>query len=346
TALGHYKPLLPVVVTCANEEDAKALNRLNKTVFNIVSTKDNHSLIYKCTNSPVTDLRIVGSPVYACRVAVETGVWIGFEWSQISYVIDGFKPKAGAAWCKPTTISQALIFMLSKPGYNLPLLPPGAPIPPPLKHHPTTRRTSARSHPPPSPWKSAGTPAKSRTPKMTVKFEHAASTPPPSPSSSRARMRFKEASSSSSTTVPAPSNSTPTRGSSFRGPPPPDPTEDLAMGMSFAHVSASCLRSSSTLAVGGGLDLNMGCEYLSRIILPPPSMFEASQPALSISFGHRADERLLSLGANAEQALLVLPTRVHSHNVAMFAYHTAISLGWDLQQCKKLYEEIRFPGEY
>ncbi|KAI0349068.1 hypothetical protein OH77DRAFT_1594429 [Trametes cingulata] len=77
TALGHYKPLLPVVVTCANEEDAKALNRLNKTVFNIVSTEDNHSLIYKCANSPVTDLRIVGSPVYAFRVAVETGVWIG-----------------------------------------------------------------------------------------------------------------------------------------------------------------------------------------------------------------------------------------------------------------------------
>ncbi|KAI0348816.1 hypothetical protein OH77DRAFT_1594568 [Trametes cingulata] len=244
--------------------------------------------------------------------------------------------------------------MLSKPGYNLPLLPPGAPVPPPeapsddekdevdsdaaldaeveellnSDSEEDHKPWSARGHPPPSPWKSAGTPAKSRTPKMSVKFEHAASTPPPSPSSSRARTRFKEASSSSSTTVPAPSSSTPTRGSSFRGPPPPDPTEDLAM------------------AVGGGLDLDAGREYLSRIILPPPSMFEASQPALPISFGHRADERLLSLGANAEQALLVLQTRVHSHNVQTFAYHTAISLGWDLQQCKKLYEEIRFPGEY
>ncbi|KAI0349438.1 hypothetical protein OH77DRAFT_1230997 [Trametes cingulata] len=123
TALGQYKPLLPVIVTCAYEQDAKAINQLNNTIFNVVSTEDNHSLAHKCENPPVTEIRIHGSLLYAFRVAMETGVWIGFEWSHISHIINTFKPKNSATWCKPTTISQALVFMLSKPGYNLPLLP-------------------------------------------------------------------------------------------------------------------------------------------------------------------------------------------------------------------------------
>ncbi|KAI0363287.1 hypothetical protein BV20DRAFT_1058173 [Pilatotrama ljubarskyi] len=247
-------------------------------------------------------------------------------------IINNFKPKNTAAWCKLTTISQALVFMLSNPGYNLPLLPAGAPIPPPELASEDEQDDgdsdaaldaeveelinaqgddgydpwNARGGPPPSPSKSATTPARSKTPKMSVNFEYAPSTPSPSLSASWARGRFKEGSSSSST-VTRPSGSTPTRGSTLRGHPPPDPTEDLA------------------IAVEDGLNLDTGREYLSRIVLPPPSMLERSRPALP----------------SASDII-----HVHSHNVKTFAYHAVMSLSWDLKECKELYEEIRFPEAY
>ena len=39
----------------------------------------------------------------------------------------------GITFCKPSTIQRALVFMLSKEGFNVPLMGPDDPVPPPHK---------------------------------------------------------------------------------------------------------------------------------------------------------------------------------------------------------------------
>ncbi|KAI0735649.1 hypothetical protein C8Q76DRAFT_792174 [Earliella scabrosa] len=128
--MGKYDKLLPIVVICAHKEDAEAIDLLNDDIFDVVESRDAHLLAYLAQNRPVT---LSDNKIYAIRHAVETpekgmtGIWVGFHWFAFLACLD----KDKCTWCKPKTLSEALVFMLSKTGYNFPLLTDKQPIPPP-----------------------------------------------------------------------------------------------------------------------------------------------------------------------------------------------------------------------
>ncbi|KAI0739798.1 hypothetical protein C8Q80DRAFT_1274816 [Daedaleopsis nitida] len=116
----QFKPLLPIVVTCTCLANAQAVLKLNDLIKNI-DPEDAHTLAYTVQNS---DLDIVGTQFSNG----DTGVFDGINWQlHLRHLID---PRS-STWCKPGTMKEAIVFMLSKPGYNFPLITNGDPIPSP-----------------------------------------------------------------------------------------------------------------------------------------------------------------------------------------------------------------------
>ncbi len=81
--MGAFAALLPIVVTCAHQEHATAVNALNTAVA-WSSPRDAHALAYSIQQSAL-DIpnHKARCPIYAIRKTVaskETGVWIGFGW--------------------------------------------------------------------------------------------------------------------------------------------------------------------------------------------------------------------------------------------------------------------------
>ena len=78
TALGKYKPLLPVVVACAKEEDAVMVASIGEILLRGVSSDDAHTLAYRAQG---LDVDISTTPIYCFREAKrDTGIYIGFNW--------------------------------------------------------------------------------------------------------------------------------------------------------------------------------------------------------------------------------------------------------------------------
>ncbi|KAI0368265.1 hypothetical protein BV20DRAFT_1054235 [Pilatotrama ljubarskyi] len=126
--------LLPILVTCAYEQDAELIDEINDGIIAQARPNDNHTIVWKCQQPPVSTFNIAGKPIWAIRRGVQTGIWIGFNWAAIAYLINNYQPRSQTDFCKANSLSEALTFMLFKPGYTLPMLPPGVPVPPPPGH--------------------------------------------------------------------------------------------------------------------------------------------------------------------------------------------------------------------
>ena len=73
-ALGAYRSIVPIVVTCATAEDANLVSGL-RAIFD--RYQDAHSIAHAIDRSL---LDLCKYEIYAVRAGVETGVWIGFPW--------------------------------------------------------------------------------------------------------------------------------------------------------------------------------------------------------------------------------------------------------------------------
>ncbi|KAL7280958.1 hypothetical protein ACG7TL_005907 [Trametes sanguinea] len=282
-ALGDFKPLLPIVIACAEEQDAHAIFDLDFEVFESTSELDNHRLIYMLQQPPATDIVLKkNSPIYCVRVGIETGIWVGFSWyvptlDMIGHNVSRFKPKEKAQWCRATSISEALVYMLKKPGYTLPLLPDGVPVPPPPSSpEPVRPPSSPQAGPPPV------TPAKTRTRTdrnaatisgSSSKIRTPAATPV------RAGMAPSLAASASSIKGGAPAKPEP----DF-----PDLSQDLAA------------------ALAKGLQIDAITTVLRRLVRRPTTMEEQPESLLPITFGPAADALLVNAGVTTADLLTLL----------------------------------------
>ncbi len=80
-AVHDFKQLLPIVVVCTNREDAESISLLHHCIFSVVDADDAHGMVYRLQHwkDTTADLH-VNRPIFAVRVGVKTGVYIGFDW--------------------------------------------------------------------------------------------------------------------------------------------------------------------------------------------------------------------------------------------------------------------------
>ncbi|KAI1781830.1 hypothetical protein LXA43DRAFT_1069674 [Ganoderma leucocontextum] len=132
TALGEFDDLLPLIVACTTADRANAIYAL-WGIFHNTPPDDAHSLAYQIEHS---GLDVREYLTYAIRTGVQTGIWIGFLWKDISRFTK-MKPKPGKKQAPKGEYERfddaifAFRYMLNKPGSNMPLLIPGEPVPPP-----------------------------------------------------------------------------------------------------------------------------------------------------------------------------------------------------------------------
>ena len=161
-ALGAYRSIVPIVVTCATAEDANLVSGL-RAIFD--RCDDAHSIAYAIDRS---SLDLCKYEIYAIRAGIETGVWIGFPWwvncfipcnlclhlclprrkDLVRFITlpprkKGDKDTYTPVWERFDDVLPALIYMLSKPESNLPLIPAGSRVPTPPPPTPAPARTSA-----------------------------------------------------------------------------------------------------------------------------------------------------------------------------------------------------------
>ena len=76
TALGVFEGIVPIVVACAEADDANVVYSLHD-VFARASATDAHSIAYGIDNAGVN---VQQHDMYAIRTGMETGIYIGFNW--------------------------------------------------------------------------------------------------------------------------------------------------------------------------------------------------------------------------------------------------------------------------
>ena len=76
TALGVFEDIVPIVVACADADNANTVHRLHD-IFARAPANDAHSIAYGIDNAGVN---VYKHDTYAVRTGMETGIYIGFDW--------------------------------------------------------------------------------------------------------------------------------------------------------------------------------------------------------------------------------------------------------------------------
>ncbi|KAH9899138.1 hypothetical protein C8Q73DRAFT_787061 [Cubamyces lactineus] len=348
-ALGKFRPLLPIVVCCSLLSDAEAINKLNNELFLRVDRDDAATMMrwIEWEDGPVVRLNPkTPPPYYAIRYGKETGIWVGFEWSSISHLID--VPDNQRSFKKFDTLWESLSYMIHKDGYNLPLRARGGKLSAPTEPlkplgwraqsssiaGESTSASCARPERPASPVKSSrstspvkaarsASPVKHSGKHVTITLPHAASTLPftstPTPSPSRSsvpRGILRHA-----VSVDTDSEYEDARADS------PSPSEDL----NLARLS---LRESLTS------DALIGA--LRSLIRPPPTMARDGG-AFPVDLGPTANAVLTTIGASAQDSWVVLQVYIHASSPNSFAAQMKDLLGWRRRDSLTLWHAIELP---
>lgn len=128
TALGRFRPLLPIVVTCKTLEQALQVHKLNAEIYNYVDAQDYSTNEWHILNSKlITDTLAGYDRFYAIRYGPETGIWVNFLWCVNNYVaslasrahrprneIEYLTEDNNARYRGHKTFQDALLFMIDK----------------------------------------------------------------------------------------------------------------------------------------------------------------------------------------------------------------------------------------
>ncbi len=148
-AYGSFRPLLPIVVTCLEEWQAEVVLRLKRAVFGQNPPCDAHALAYLVQNSGED---LVHERIYCVmrggNSTSMTGVWLGHSW-YASFIVSPSilitsatcdravvedhvaTNKKKAKWIRKDSLISAIVWMLHKPGHNIPLVEEDTLLPPP-----------------------------------------------------------------------------------------------------------------------------------------------------------------------------------------------------------------------
>ncbi|KAI9061961.1 hypothetical protein FKP32DRAFT_1677588 [Trametes sanguinea] len=350
TAVGQHASLLPIVVTCSTLSDAEAVNKLNSEIFLVTSPTDAYRMmqLVQWEEGPLSKITLqTPGPYYAIRYGVETGIFIGFQWQRISHLV----PAKKHVYKGFHDLAQALEFMLDKPGYNLPLLPAGAKLPPPDPPVASPTHDSAS--------KTRRTPTSSRS-SSPVKSTARAITSPSTPvaTEKRAKVVISAPSLSTSSTPsrakrpgqPQVSGTFGTHGSSQRASRPV--YLDVETGLrcvegqeSDEHDggsddAASSLHEETDARLASGDQDTL--EILRRVLRPAHNM-PGGNRSLPITLGSAADALLTENGISQGEAFTVLQIYVHSKSQEHFTHYMGLALGWPTIDALTLWKAIKLP---
>ncbi|KAI0707555.1 hypothetical protein C8T65DRAFT_740341 [Cerioporus squamosus] len=304
-ATHDFKPLVPIVVVCSNREDAESIYLLHHCIFSVVEPDDAHGMVYRLQQwkDTTADLQ-VNRPIYAVRVGAQTGVYIGYDWSIVEHFTTApAGKKYTPRWEGFFTVAEALIFMLKKPGYNLPLIPSGAKYPPPPSSAPTKQLRFNL----PTPSGSSEASSRHQAPATPTKISFAG----PSRAGSPVKTMATPSSASAAGRSLAPA---------FRG------VDELTAA--FRDV------------LGGSPGL-VFLRRLVRT--PPSMGGMANPPLPALIFGEEADELLQRSGVEGADLLTLLQIRVHARTVESFTHHVGLSLGWSTRDAARLWDLMKLP---
>ncbi|RDX49544.1 hypothetical protein OH76DRAFT_1482925 [Lentinus brumalis] len=304
-ALHDFKPLVPIVVVCTNREDAESIFLLHHCIFSVVDADDAHGMIYRLQHwkDTTADLQ-VNRPIYAVKCGMQTGVFVGYSWSDIEHFITvPAGKKYSPRWEGFFTIVDALVFMVKKPGYNLPLVSSGAPLPPP--------------------------PTPTRTKQLRFDFPALSST-------SEASGRLQVPASPTKTEFVGPSRA----GSPVKTTTTPSSASTAGRSLTPASRGVDELTAAFRDVLGG----SPGLMFLRRFVRAPPSMGGMGNPPLPpLMFGEEADELLQRSGVEGADLLTLLQIRVHARTVESFTHHVGLSLGWSTRDATRLWDIMKVP---
>ncbi|OSD07635.1 hypothetical protein PYCCODRAFT_1463853 [Trametes coccinea BRFM310] len=364
TALGTYLPLLPIVVCCPLLRDAESINRLNAELFVKVAPDDAYTLMQhiQWDEGPVAKVRLsTPGPYYAIRSAKagkETGVWLGYPWGPLAQNVG-----KEHAYHRFETLQECLAFMVEKYDYNLPLLPQGQKLPPPIEPLSYPRSASLAQRVDNSPQTSVSTPRQRIPP--AVKREHsehaARSERAPSPDkreqpvsptkSSRKRVTVAAPSPHRSPASPISSTKTPGRSgtpiriwrrSGYVDEVHGSPTEDPPS--SDGGSEAADGDTTNTQAHDEAHHTQFWIDTLRRLVRMPADMVGPDNgDRLPVNLGPVAENMMLAAGASAEDAWAILQIRVHARSPEAFTHHVGLQLGWPTRQALALWHAIQFP---
>ncbi|KAI0323320.1 hypothetical protein GY45DRAFT_1264804 [Cubamyces sp. BRFM 1775] len=355
TALGHFASLVPIVIACSLSEDAEVINTLNSEIFTITPPEDAYRLLQlvQWDDGPLTKITLkTPGPYYAIRYGVETGIYIGFQWyvvyldSMAYYLIFcrqqimRFVPSNKHVYKGFSDLGRALEFMLDKPGFNVPLLPANARLPPP-------------DFPAPHDVPPSDAPEERDTSNITRQTPRSRSTSPVKPSSrclppSPAKPPYVEKKVKIVASA-APSTSSPVRTKAAKH------TKMPTAAVRSMPPPAGLLRTRSApedvdryyeqRAVGydDGDDGVESDDTILRHVFKPAFNMPGGNTSLPITLGAEADTILVANGLNAEEVLTVLQIYVYSDSVEQFAYYMGLNLEWPTVESYGLWQAIELP---
>ncbi|KAI0350004.1 hypothetical protein OH77DRAFT_1593879 [Trametes cingulata] len=366
TAVGKFKPLLPIVLTCAFRSNAEAVDVLNRGLFLRVPPGDAMTMMKHINHEHgiVSKVRLTApAPYFAICSGVETGIYIRYKWESLVHLVNPRDDR----WRGFDTLRGALTFMLDKQGAGSRRIDGAGgggggeendeekPESDTAFAVPGEPNISACSRP------RTGSPTKLATPtKPSAQASTAPSVKSPSPtkavpSGKRVTLMLPKPSSLSSPAPPSPVK-TPNRSvatpvgilrRSFAAhtisgdvvtPREGDSNEDMQYGQSSnprqatadIHVDPDSEEVANVVAV------------LQSMIRKPPIMTGSTGSAYPVNFGRRAEIVLMQLGAAPQDAWTVLQVLIHTDTAPKFAFHLGLHFGWSTEDCVELLEAIDF----
>ncbi|CDO75654.1 hypothetical protein BN946_scf184941.g7 [Trametes cinnabarina] len=362
-ALGRFLPILPIVVCCSNLRDAENIYQLNAALFMKADPQDAYTLLQYIMwdEGPVASLHLeTPPPYYAIRFGIETGIWIGFPWSSISYQVGD---KNTSAWRKFDVFCDALAYMVHKPNSNIPPLPRDAKVPIPSK--PLRRQRSASSRgadeppqderpqeqPQPVKLEQPSFPPQSPRSPSPVKFTRSTS---PSKSSGK-RVKLLVPQSLPVTSLPA----TPTKLSGKASTSASilqhaynvsdgedgedgEDGKDLRSSRKDMGPSSSTGRGAMSIGKRAYEDTEL-LQLLRSLIRPPTTMDSERAPQFPVNLGPAAEAKLTAAGCSVEDAWTVLQVYIYAPTPEMFTHHLGLLLDWSARDALGLWEAIKIP---